>query len=57
MGNQTFFSKSQILEKVVKPNLHSHGNYGTKVKKAMELNCKGCNISILKEEEFIKSLK
>ena len=36
---------------------YAHGNYGTKVRKAMELNCKGCNISILKEEEFIKNLK
>lgn len=32
----------------------SQGNYGTKIKKAMELNEKGCEITIIKEDDFIK---
>lgn len=32
---------------------YAHGTYGTKVKKAMEYNQKGCNISIVKEEDLI----
>ncbi|HIT92497.1 MAG TPA: hypothetical protein IAD11_06190 [Candidatus Stercorousia faecigallinarum] len=31
---------------------YAHGNYGTKVRKAMEYNSKGCNICILKEADF-----
>ncbi len=31
----------------------SNGTYGTKVKKAMEYNEKGCNITILKESDFL----
>lgn len=31
---------------------YAHGNYGTKVRKAMEYNSKGCNIAIIKEKEF-----
>lgn len=31
---------------------YSNGTYGTKVKKAIELNDKGCNISIVKEKDF-----
>lgn len=32
------------------------GNYGTKIKKAMEYNDKGSNIIIAKEEEFLNSI-
>ena len=32
------------------------GNYGTKVKKAMELQEKGIEISIVREEDFFKEL-
>ncbi len=31
---------------------YSNGTYGTKVKKAMEYNEKGCNIEIIKESDF-----
>ena len=31
----------------------AHGNYGTKVKKAMEWNEKGANIEIIKEEDIV----
>lgn len=31
---------------------YAHGNYGTKVRKAMEYNNKGANICILKEADF-----
>ena len=31
---------------------YSNGTYGTKVKKAMEYNQKGCNIKIIKEADF-----
>lgn len=31
---------------------YAHGTYGTKVRKAMEYNSKGCNICILKEADF-----
>ena len=31
---------------------YAHGNYGTKVKKAMEFNAKGYNITIVKEQEI-----
>jgi DNA polymerase-3 subunit epsilon len=31
---------------------YSNGTYGTKVKKAMEYNEKGCNIQIMKESDF-----
>lgn len=34
----------------------SQGNYGTKVKKAIELQEKGCSIKIIKEREFFDSL-
>ena len=33
------------------------GNYGSKVKKALELQSKGKDIKIIKEEEFFKCLK
>lgn len=33
---------------------YSNGTYGTKVKKAMEYNAKGCNIQIIKEADLIK---
>lgn len=33
---------------------YAHGNYGTKVRRAMELNSKGSNISIIKEADFFK---
>lgn len=36
---------------------YSNGTYGTKVKKAMELNEKGCNIKILKESDFFNNVK
>ena len=32
---------------------YSNGTYGTKVKKAMEYNEKGCNIAIVKETDFL----
>jgi hypothetical protein len=32
---------------------YSNGTYGTKVKKAMEYNEKGCHIEILKESDFL----
>lgn len=32
---------------------YSNGNYGTKVKKAMEYNEKGCKIQIIKEVDFV----
>ena len=35
---------------------YSNGTYGTKVKKAIEYNQKGCNIQIIKENDFIFSL-
>ena len=34
---------------------YSNGTYGTKVKKAMEYNSKGCNIQIIKEADLIKA--
>lgn len=34
---------------------YSNGTYGTKVKKAMEYNSKGCNIHIIKESDLILS--
>ena len=34
---------------------YSNGTYGTKVKKAIEYNQKGCNIQIIKENDFIFS--
>lgn len=34
----------------------AHGNYGTKVKKALELQTKGANIMIIKEDDFLKNL-
>ena len=36
---------------------YSNGNYGTKVKKAMEYNEKGCNIKIIKESDFFSKVK
>ena len=36
---------------------YSNGKYGTKVKKAMEYNEKGCNISIIKECDFFSNVK
>lgn len=35
----------------------TQGNYGTKVKKAMEFNDKGCNIQIIKEDDFLTSIE
>ena len=35
-------------------DLWIQGNYGTKIKKAMELNEKGCDITIIKENDFMK---
>ena len=35
----------------------SFGNYGTKIKKVMELKAKGFDIDILSEEEFMSSIK
>lgn len=32
---------------------YANGTYGTKVKKAMEYNAKGCNIQIIKEADLI----
>lgn len=37
-------------------NKWSQGNYGTKIKKAMEFNEKGNNIEIIKEDDFIISM-
>ncbi len=34
---------------------YSNGTYGTKVKKAMEYNEKGCNIAIIKESDFFEN--
>ena len=36
---------------------YSNGTYGTKVKKAIEYNEKGCNIKILKESDFFTQVK
>lgn len=36
---------------------YSNGTYGTKVKKAMEYNGKGCNIQISKESDILQSPK
>ena len=36
---------------------YSNGTYGTKVKKALEYNEKGCNIKIIKESDFFSSIK
>lgn len=36
---------------------YAHGTYGTKVKKAMEYNSKGCNILIIKEDDFFAKVK
>ena len=36
---------------------YSNGTYGTKVKKAIEYNEKGCNIEIIKESDFFSSVK
>jgi len=36
---------------------YSNGTYGTKVKKAIEYNGKGCNIQIVKEADFFASTK
>ena len=36
---------------------YSNGTYGTKVKKAIELNDKGANISIVKEKDFFVEVK
>lgn len=36
---------------------YSNGTYGTKVKKAIEYNEKGCNIKIIKESDFFASVK
>lgn len=36
---------------------YSNGKYGTKVKKAMEYNEKGCNIKIIKECDFFRTVK
>ena len=36
---------------------YSNGTYGTKVKKAIEYNEKGCNIKIVKETDFFNDIK
>ena len=36
---------------------YSNGTYGTKVKKAIEYNEKGCHIEIIKEADFFSSIK
>ena len=36
---------------------YSNGTYGTKVKKALEYNKKGCNIQIIREADFFASVK
>lgn len=36
---------------------YSNGTYGTKVKKAIEYNEKGCNIHIIKESDFFTTIK
>ena len=36
---------------------YSNGTYGTKVKKAMEYNDKGCNIQIIKESDLLPAVK
>ena len=36
---------------------YSNGTYGTKVKKAIEYNEKGCNIQIIKESDFFATIK
>ena len=36
---------------------YSNGTYGTKVKKAIEYNGKGCNIQIIKEQDFFANIK
>ena len=36
---------------------YSNGTYGTKVKKAIEYNEKGCNIQIIKETDFFASIQ
>ena len=36
---------------------YANGTYGTKVKKAIEYNEKGCNIKIIKESDFFASVK
>ena len=35
---------------------YAHGNYGTKVRKAMEFNAKGCDIAIIKEVDLFAKL-
>lgn len=36
---------------------YSNGTYGTKVKKAIEFNEKGCHIQIIKESDFFSTIK
>ncbi len=36
---------------------YSNGTYGTKVKKAIEYNEKGCNIQIIKETDFFTNIQ
>lgn len=36
--------------------LWAQGNYGTKIKKAMEFNSKGCNIEIIKEDDLLSNI-
>ena len=36
---------------------YSNGTYGTKVKKAIEYNDKGCNIQIIKETDFFVNIQ
>lgn len=36
---------------------YSNGKYGTKVKKALEYNEKGCNIKIIKEADFFSTIE
>ena len=36
---------------------YSNGTYGTKIKKAIEYNQKGCNIHIVKEKDFFAAVK
>lgn len=62
-------AKGGIIDNTVKKNTdiliigncecqsYSNGTYGTKVKKALEYNQKGCSIKIIKESDYIPSNK
>ena len=38
-------------------DLYAHGTYGTKTKRALELNEKGSNINIVSESDFFAMIK